>query len=137
MTFEYTAIHAPTRGEKSKDARTPGERYALTLTTELNRMASDGWEYIRADILPSEERTGLTGRSTVYHNLLIFRRPVSQSETVTPVVAPVADTEPVHQRVEQNAPAEPHAPLKEPSPGAPVSTAEENTAGDTLSERNS
>jgi hypothetical protein len=72
--FEYRVIPAPLRGEKAKDAKTPTDRYSVALTTELNRMAQDGWEYVRADVLPSEERSGLTGRSTVYHNLLVFRR---------------------------------------------------------------
>ena len=75
--FEYSVVPAPSRGEKAKDAKTPGDRYAVALTAELNRMARDGWEYVRADVLPSEERSGLTGRSTVYHNLLVFRRAVS------------------------------------------------------------
>ena len=74
--FEYSVIPAPSRGEKAKDAKTPGDRYAVALTAELNRMAKDGWEYVRADVLPSEERSGLTGRSTIYHNLLVFRRTV-------------------------------------------------------------
>lgn len=76
MRFEYTVIAAPSRGEKSREAKTPTDRYALALTSELNRMAALGWEYLRAEVLPSEERSGLTGRSTVYHNLLVFRRPL-------------------------------------------------------------
>ncbi len=40
-------------------------------------MSAEGWEYVRADVLPSEERSGLTGRTTVYHNVLVFRRPHS------------------------------------------------------------
>ena len=75
--FEYSVVPAPSRGEKAKDARTPGDRYAVALTSELNRMAREGWEYVRADVLPSEERSGLTGRATVYHNLLVFRRAVA------------------------------------------------------------
>lgn len=75
--FEYTVLPAPTRGEKAREAKTPGSRYAMALTAELNRMAREGWEYVRADVLPSEERSGLTGRSTVYHNLLVFRRPLA------------------------------------------------------------
>lgn len=75
--FEYRVIPAPLRGEKAKDAKTPSDRYSLALTAELNRMAQDGWEYVRADVLPSEERSGLTGRTTVYHNLLVFRRVVA------------------------------------------------------------
>lgn len=73
--FDYRVIPAPLRGEKAKEARTPADRYAAALTAELNRMAAEGWEYVRADVLPSEERSGLTGRSTVFHNLLVFRRP--------------------------------------------------------------
>lgn len=81
--YEYTAIPAPNRGEKAKEAKTPTDRYALAITGELNRMAVDGWEYLRADVLPSEERSGLTGRSTIYHNLLIFRREISTVEAVS------------------------------------------------------
>ena len=85
MSFEYTVIPAPSRGEKAKDAKTATDRYALAVAKELNRMAKDGWEYIRADVLPSEERSGLTGRTTVYHNLLVFRREMT--------IAPVAQIE--------------------------------------------
>lgn len=80
MRYEYTAIPAPARGEKAKDAKTPTDRYALALTGELNRMAGEGWEYVRADVLPSEERSGLAGRATIYHNLLIFRRIIDQTQ---------------------------------------------------------
>lgn len=76
MRFEYSVIAAPTKAEKAREAKTPTDRYALSLTAELNRMAVEGWEYLRADVLPSEERSGLTGRATLYHNLLVFRRPV-------------------------------------------------------------
>lgn len=75
--FEYSVIPAPLRGEKAKDAKTPSDRYSVALAAELNRMAKDGWEYVRADVLPSEERSGLTGRNTIYHNLLVFRRMVT------------------------------------------------------------
>lgn len=73
-TYEYAVIPAPTRGDKAKGAKTATDRYALTLAAEMNRMAAEGWDYVRAEVLPSDERSGLTGRSTVYHNLLVFRR---------------------------------------------------------------
>ena len=81
MSYEYTVIPAPSRSEKAKDAKTPTDRFALAVTAELNRMARDGWEYLRADVLPSEERSGLTGRATIYHNLLVFRRPLARPAT--------------------------------------------------------
>jgi hypothetical protein len=75
MHYEYSVIPAPVRTEKDKAGKsTPTDRFALALTAELNRMAAEGWEYLRADVLPSEERSGLTGRTTIYHNVLVFRR---------------------------------------------------------------
>ena len=91
-SFEYTAIPAPIRSEKAKAAKTPAERYALTLTDEINRMAADGWEYLRAETLPSEERSGLTGRTTLFHNLLIFRR--AKATAVKPRALTQAEAKP-------------------------------------------
>jgi hypothetical protein len=44
------------------------------MTTLMNEMGRDGWDYIRADTLPAEERAGFTRKVTVYQNLLTFRR---------------------------------------------------------------
>lgn len=74
QNYEYTVIPAPSRGEKAKGARTGAERFSYALLTEMNRMAANGWEYVRAETLPCEERSGLTSRTTVYHNVLVFRR---------------------------------------------------------------
>lgn len=82
MAFEYNVIPAPARAEKSKQAKTPADRFTLTLTDVLNDMAREGWEYLRAEVLPSDERSGLASRTTVYHNMLVFRRP----KTWAPVV---------------------------------------------------
>ena len=76
-TYEYTVIPSPVRGEKTRNARTPADRFAHALTQALNGMAAQGWEYVRAETLPSEERSGLTGRSTVWMNVLVFRRLVT------------------------------------------------------------
>ena len=90
--FEYSVVAAPSRGEKDKDAKTPTDRYALALTAQLNSMAAEGWEYLRADVLPSEERSGLTGRTTVYHNVLVFRRATGKGKsTPKPKPEPAID----------------------------------------------
>lgn len=91
MRYEYIAVSAPTRGEKVKDAKTPTDRYARAVTVELNRMAAEGWDYVRAEILPSEERSGLAGRSTVYHNLLIFRKEIATRARDKPAALANAD----------------------------------------------
>lgn len=76
MAYEYKVVPAPGRGEKAKGLKTPAERFAHALELAMNDLGRDGWEYIGADTLPSEERSGFTGRTTVYHNVLVFRRPV-------------------------------------------------------------
>lgn len=93
MQYEYSVIPAPARGEKIRGAKSPIERFSLTLSGVLNDMAADGWDYVRAEALPTEERSGLAGRTTVFHNILIFRRPVTETVSaplVAPTAAPVA-----------------------------------------------
>lgn len=114
---EYTVIPAPARGEKTRGARTGAERFAHALTVEINRMAAAGWEYIRAETLPCEERSGLTSRTTVYHNVLVFRRRLPSLAAVPePEAAPRA------------APTAPPAPSVESPAAVPVPAAESRPA---------
>lgn len=76
--FEYKVLPAPRRGEKARGVKTTEERYALMLTNLMNEMGRDGWDYVRADTLPVDERVGLTGTKTTYQNMLVFRRPVTE-----------------------------------------------------------
>ena len=78
QSYEYLALPAPLRGQKIKGLKTPAERYAHELTTLLNDLSSEGWEFLRNECLPSEERKGFTGTTTVQNNLLIFRRPKAE-----------------------------------------------------------
>jgi len=97
--FEYKAIPAPKRGEKAKGAKTTADRFAAALTTLMNDMGRDGWDYLRADTLPCEERVGLTGKATHFQNMLVFRRALSQAVAALPaptagLAAPVPELEP-------------------------------------------
>ncbi len=74
MSYEYRVIPAPVKGTKAKGAKTAQDRFALTLQEVMNTMGADGWEFQRAEALPSEERSGLTGTKLVPHNMLVFRR---------------------------------------------------------------
>eukprot|EP01031_Cornospumella_fuschlensis_P052092 gene52092-63681_t len=71
---EYKVIPAPRRGEKARGAKTTEDRFALALTELLNAMATQGWDYLRAETLPVDERSGLTGTKTSFQNMLVFRR---------------------------------------------------------------
>ena len=76
-SYEYKVVAAPTRGTRGPGAKGAEGRFALSLEDVMNRMAAEGWEYQRAETLPSEERAGLTNVQTVYRNVLVFRRPRS------------------------------------------------------------
>ena len=141
MRFEYTVVPAPNRGEKAKGARTPVDRFALSLTATLNRMAAEGWDYVRAETLPTDERSGLTGRATVYHNVLIFRRSAPGLESAA---APAAATSPQPEypvsaspaRAPQKQPELPQAaaPLPDPNSTPTASTEPANTASSSTSD---
>ncbi len=97
--YEYKVVPAPARGEKAKGARTTADRFALALTQLMNRLGGEGWEYLRADSLPCEERVGLTGRQTTFQHMLVFRRAVAAAASppvVGPVAAPADEPAPAH-----------------------------------------
>ena len=123
--FEYKAIPAPAQGTKAKGLKSIEDRFALSVTESLNEMAAEGWEYVRAETLPCDERKGLTGTQTSYQNLLIFRRfqasanplPLEPGRIVsTPapahddMPAPRPVSEPVHPRRVTTRPPEGKAP---------------------------
>ncbi len=89
--YEYKVVPSPRKGEKSRVAKTTADRFALALTQVMNRLGQDGWEYLRADTLPCDERSGLTGTKTSFQNMLVFRR-VLTGEAVAPLMAEAATT---------------------------------------------
>lgn len=72
--WEYKVVPAPAKGTKAKGVKGPAGRFANSIETVMNDMAAEGWEYQRAETLPSEERSGLTSSATVFRNILVFRR---------------------------------------------------------------
>ena len=113
-SYEYIAIPAPARGEKTRGAKTGIDRFAATLTDTLNRMAGDGWDYVRAETLPAEERSGLTSRTTVYHNLLIFRRSLAAAQPMPDPVRAAPEPAPVPEPAPAPEPAETTPPVRAP-----------------------
>jgi hypothetical protein len=92
--YEYKVIPAPRRGEKARGARTVPERFAVALSQAMNDMAREGWEYLRADTLPCDERVGLTGTATHFQNMLVFRRALGPARPAAAPAAPAAAAPP-------------------------------------------
>ena len=103
--FEYKVVPAPVKGTKAKGVKGPEGRFANSIEALLNDLAAQGWEFQRAELLPSEERAGLTGTATHWRNVLVFRRAVGQE---APVIIAAAQTETV-----------PDTPDEVPTPVAP------------------
>lgn len=91
--FQYKVIPAPRRGEKAKGAKTTEERFAVAMTRMMNELGAEGWDYVRADTLPCDERAGLTGTKTTYQNVLVFRRPLEVAEAA--IEPPKSTLEPI------------------------------------------
>lgn len=72
--WEYKVVPAPTKGVKAPGVKGPEERFAHTLEVLMNDMGAEGWEFQRAETLPSVERSGLTGTTTEWRNMMVFRR---------------------------------------------------------------
>ncbi|PSL21907.1 DUF4177 domain-containing protein [Shimia abyssi] len=86
-TYDYKVVPAPTKGRKAKHAKGPEGRFANALELLMNDMATDGWEFQRAETLPSEERSGLTSSTTTYRSVMIFRRPrAGDTEAFAPIM---------------------------------------------------
>ena len=78
--YEYKVVPAPQKGLKAKGVKAGADRFAFALQSLMNDLASDGWEYQRAETLPSVERSGLTGSTTEWRNVLVFRRTLDTIE---------------------------------------------------------
>jgi len=110
---EYKVIPAPRRGTKSREAKTNEDRFALTLSNLMNDLGRDGWEYVRSETLPTEERAGIMKTRVVEQTMLIFRRtldkPAMLAATLTDVAAP--------KPIAADAPTPRLGPAVEPAPG--------------------
>ncbi|UWQ80459.1 DUF4177 domain-containing protein [Leisingera sp. S132] len=80
QAFEYKVVPAPAKGTKAKGVKTPEARFANSIEILLNEMAAEGWEFQRAELLPSEERSGMMGSATNWRNVMVFRRALAADE---------------------------------------------------------
>ena len=90
--FEYRVVPAPKKAERVKGMKSTQDRFAHALTQLMNEAGRDGWDYLRADTLPCEERVGLTGRTTTFQHMLVFCRPLAG--VTQPVAAPMPQPRP-------------------------------------------
>ena len=90
MSYEYHVVPAPRVAPRIKGVRSAPERFAMAVAEVMNEAAAEGWEYLRADTLPMEARTGwFGGRTVAPQELLVFRRPAEGGQA-TPRIPPLS-----------------------------------------------
>lgn len=91
QTYEYKAVPAPNRSKRVKGVKGTAGRFAAVLTETMNEHAADGWEYLRSDSLPVEEKPGMfKSKIETYQTVLVFRRAVAAA-VETPMAGYIED----------------------------------------------
>jgi|GEM_PF-1943499 hypothetical protein len=129
--YEYLTVPAPRKGEKSKGAKTPEARIAQAMQSLLNEKGAEGWEYLRADLVPMEERAGIASKTVNYHTVLVFRREMDAAQ-VSRVFNAYPETEEITEEVKSKpARRSPVADRDTPPPAVPFPAKVEKGAGAT------
>lgn len=77
MAYEYKCVGAPERPRRQRGVRGRSDRVALAMQELINAEAVGGWEYLRTDSVPVEEKAGLFSHMReVNRAVLIFRREI-------------------------------------------------------------
>jgi hypothetical protein len=96
QSHEYKVVPAPKRGIRVKGARRAEDRFARAIEAEMNRMAAEGWEFVRSDTLPHEHKGGWFRRPvTLFQTVLVFRRSKGEAHHVVPRTPAAAMPPPV------------------------------------------
>ena len=74
--YEYKVVPAPQRAAKAKGLKTTAERFANTLAESINAEAAGGWQFVRSETLPCEERSRLGSARVSQQVVMIFARPL-------------------------------------------------------------
>lgn len=79
MGYEYKCVGAPEKGKRKRGAKTRSDRVANAMEITIQAEAVDGWEYLRTDLIPIEERAGMFKRAQEVHRaVLVFRRELAR-----------------------------------------------------------
>ncbi|MDF1728668.1 MAG: DUF4177 domain-containing protein [Sulfitobacter sp.] len=152
--YEYKVVPAPQKGQKSKGVRTNEGRFALAVEGLMNDLAAKGWEYLRAEMLPSIERSGLASSSTEWRHVMVFRRlrendaalfspellPPPDATPPAPAALPQDRPEPAVAQGKTAADARPEPSVSEPAteekaaPKPPLTVVKADTSDDTSTE---
>ncbi len=81
--YEYKVVPSARKPRRAKGMKTNADRFANAMTEVINAEAAHGWEYLRSETLPMDERPGMFKKTIeTYQTVMVFRREVdSLNET--------------------------------------------------------
>ncbi|MEM0987919.1 MAG: hypothetical protein AAGK00_03515 [Pseudomonadota bacterium] len=86
MSYEYKCVAAPEKARRHKGAKTRTDRVAAAMQELIAEESNGGWEYLRTDLIPVEEKASFFARPREVHRaVLVFRRAKVQAERPRPV----------------------------------------------------
>lgn len=72
--FEYKLVKAPQKSNRYDGLKKFDDKFAHTLMDVMNDVASEGWQFLRKEVMTETRRAGLFGRKTLSHDYLVYRR---------------------------------------------------------------
>ncbi|MGB0505567.1 MAG: hypothetical protein ACPGGK_05170 [Pikeienuella sp.] len=110
--FEYKTVAAPRRIKKVKGVKGRGESLAAMIEAIIQDESAGGWDYLRTDIFPVDEKPGwFSSRAEVHKGVMVFRRGVPERQVAAVQSAPQPVAQPAAQPV-----------MSQPEPAAPTET---------------
>ncbi len=108
---EYKVVPAPLRAEKSRGLKTTADRFANTLAERINAEAAGGWQFVRTETLPCEERRRWGANRATTQVVMIFARELGQTRPdAGAALAAAQGNVQEYQSGHDAAPAQPQAP---------------------------
>lgn len=88
MAYEYKTVAGPDKGKRKARGRKVGERVAEAMEDIIREETAAGWDYLRTDVVPVEERASFfSRRRTIHCPVLVFRRQLGARAEPRPELA--------------------------------------------------
>ena len=86
--FEYKLVKTPAKRTRYTGLSKSDDPFAITLMDAMNQIGSDGWQFVRQEIM-TETRRKFLGRKNIEHVYMVYRRPLrANGASVDMAVAP-------------------------------------------------
>ena len=80
--YEYKVVPAPQRARRIKGLKNTADRFAHALAERINAEATGGWQFLRTETMPCEERSAFGRAKTSMQTVMVFQRGLAGGRAV-------------------------------------------------------